>query len=285
MAQIYIPGIFARSKLSAEECAFELNDFGEATSGAGGAIYTGNVDVDLNKCSFKKNKAVGNGGALLFVVNDGISHQLSVSDSDFEKNQAANWAGAIEVSAIRTPEGSPLAVTLNRVRIAGNTQEGRLSTEAGAGLSLNIVTTNGIINANLIGCSFSGNFAPDEDPSDLWYDSVTTAVNVFSTCAEGHFAEGKGVLACYESDGTSVNPCDPALTADLSGTWCEECGESTYSCCGASECTDSEPICNEVFHELTCPSSEDNNDKRYSKKGHLRAIEPPSVFAGNTRAS
>jgi len=289
-----------RGKLSAVECTFELNE--SESGGYGGAIRASAADVDLDKCSFKensskaiyafdtnvdlkmssfnKNKAVV-GGALQFVVQNGNSYQLIISDSVFENNEAEIFAGGITVENIGL--AVLLTVTLNRVKIAGNKQEGRLNTEAGAGLNFNLYGL-GNINVNLIGCSFAGNLDSAQAPSDLWYASETTTVNIYSTCAEGFFAEGKGVLACYESDGTSVIPCDPALPANPSGK-CEKCGKGSFSCCGATECTDSEPICNEVFHELTCPSSEDNNDKRYSKKGHLRAIEPPSVFAGNTRAS
>jgi len=280
-----------RGTLSAVECTFELNEVENNGEGqtSGGAIVTSDADVDLDNCSFKGNKAGGGGGLRMF------RGTLIALQCTFELNEAGSSGGAIRATdanvdldkcsfkenkadiggALRMVRGTLIALEctfeLNEVGSSG-------------GAIYASGTDAGDTNTNLIGCSFSGNLDSAQAPSDLWYDSETTTVNVFSTCAEGYFTEGEGVLACYESDGTSVIPCDPALPANPSGK-CEKCGKGSFSCCGATECTDSEPICNEVFHELTCPSSEDNNDKRYSKKGHLRAIEPPSVFAGNTRAS
>mmetsp|Transcript_47954 Transcript_47954/g.89409 ORF Transcript_47954/g.89409 Transcript_47954/m.89409 type:complete len:513 (+) Transcript_47954:277-1815(+) len=298
-----------RGKLSAVECTFELNE--SESGGYGGAIRASAADVDLDKCSFKensskaiyafdtnvdlkmssfnKNKAVV-GGALQFVVQNGNSYQLIISDSVFENNEAEIFAGGITVENIGL--AVLLTVTLNRVKIAGNKQEGRLNTEAGAGLNFNLYGL-GNINVNLIGCSFAGNLDSAQAPSDLWYASETTTVNIYSTCAEGFFAEGKGVLACYESDGTSVKPCDPAIPADLSGK-CEKCGKGSFSCCGATECTDSEPTCKEYIQELTCPSPKGNHGKTYSEnknnkkkkvRGPLRQSEPLRVFSGKTRVS
>jgi hypothetical protein len=111
-----------------------------------------------------------------------------------------------------------------------------VKTKQGGGIYIN---SNGVV--NLVGCVFSGNTASGLG-GDVYRRSTSDILNFFSLCPGSFMNAGEGSLDC---DGCSG-------PADLSSTACSPCSEGTFSCCGATSCSNTAESCSSIEAAI-CP--------------------------------
>ncbi len=102
----------------------------------------------------------------------------------------------------------------------------------------------------LTACIINGNIASVGPGLYLTLGASGTTIAVRSNCAAGYFKTGTGLVACSINLLTACSP--PSFTADLLAENCEACDQSTYSCCGDSQCLASPRTCSSLDTSF-CP--------------------------------
>jgi|GEM_PF-4047270 len=96
-------GFHMKSKGVFRYCTFEYNKLNYANDGLGGAVYAQEGDLNIDSCTFTRNKCRMQGGGLWFLSYTG---KLNILNSTFESNTLTSpnlgMGGAISVVAVYT---------------------------------------------------------------------------------------------------------------------------------------------------------------------------------------
>lgn len=92
-------GVYVAEAQSARSVTIADTVFRDNTAANGGGAYLNrnNSDCSIVRCTFLNNEATDSGGGLKQIAGDGLSYSLSVQDSVFASNQAANNGAGIHL--------------------------------------------------------------------------------------------------------------------------------------------------------------------------------------------
>lgn len=125
---------------------------------SGGAIYLENSNLILRRVKVINNQAGSNDGGGVAVVNlVGTTNQLTIQDSRFSQNQAADEGGGVLVATVNI-------TTSIQVDITGSTFDGNTADEGGG---LRLEGVNGSLTVNFSRSTLSGNRATGNDGGGL----------------------------------------------------------------------------------------------------------------------